>query len=65
MAQNIFERFGIKEVANCYFEALEAEKEAGIEKGDIILFLDSLKVSTIETTAENVSAQGGNRPLAA
>ena len=59
MAVNIFERYGIKEVANVYFEALEAEKEAGIAKGDIVLYLDTLKVSTIETTAENVSAQGG------
>lgn len=59
MAVNIFERYGIKEVANVYFEALEAEPEAGIAKGDIVLYLDTLKVSTIETTAENVSAQGG------
>lgn len=59
MAVNIFERYGIKEVANVYFEALEAEVEAGINKGDIVLFLDTLKVSTVETTAENVSAQGG------
>lgn len=59
MAVNIFERYGIKEVANVYFEALEAEPEAGIAKGDIVLYLDTLKVSTVETTAENVSAQGG------
>ena len=59
MAVNIFERYGIKEVANVYFEALSDEKEAGIKTGDIVLFLDTLKVSTIETTAENVSAQGG------
>ena len=59
MAVNIFERYGIKEVANVYFEALESEVEAGIAKGDIVLFLDTLKVSTVETTAENVSAQGG------
>ena len=57
---NIFERYGIKEVANVYFEALErADDGSGIEKGDIVLYLDTLKVSTIETTAENVSAQGG------
>ena len=59
MAVNIFERYGIKEVANVYFEALDDEKEAGISKGDIVLYLDTLKVSTVETTAENVSAQGG------
>jgi hypothetical protein len=59
MAVNIFERYGIKEVANVYFEALDSEPEAGIAKGDIVLYLDTLKVSTVETTAENVSAQGG------
>ena len=50
----------IKEVANVYFEALEnATDGSGIKEGDIVLFLDSLKVSTIETTAQNVAAQGG------
>lgn len=57
MAMNIFERYGIKEVANVYFEALS--NEGDIKEGDIVLYLDSLKVSTVETTAENVSAQGG------
>lgn len=56
---NIFEKFGLKEVANVYFEALSAEEENGIEVGDIVLFLDTLKVSTIETTAESVDARGG------
>ena len=59
MAVNIFEKYGIKEVANVYFEALDKDESNGIEKGDIVLFLDTLKVSTIETTAENVAAQGG------
>ena len=60
MAVNIFERYGIKEVANVYFEALEDDKlSKEIKKGDIVLYLDTLKVSTVETTAENVSAQGG------
>jgi hypothetical protein len=59
MAVNIFERYGIKEVANVYFEALAEEVDAGIKEGDIVLYLDTLKVSTVETTAENVSAQGG------
>lgn len=50
----------IKEVANVYFEALEnATDGSDIKEGDIVLFLDSLKVSTIETTAQNVAAQGG------
>jgi len=30
-----------------------------VYEGDIVLFLDTLKVSTIETSAENVAAQGG------
>ena len=59
MAVNIFDKYGIKEVANVYFEALENDIPAGVYKGDIVLFLDTLKVSTIETTAENVAAQGG------
>ena len=59
MAVNIFEKFGIKEVANVYFQALEDNKAFGEQAGDIVLFLDTLKVSTIETTAENVAAQGG------
>ena len=58
MAQNnIFERFGIKEVANVYFQALSDEGD--IKKDDIVLYLDTLKVSTVETTAQNVSATGG------
>lgn len=65
MAVNIFERYGIKEVANVYFEALAAEEDAGIKEGDIVLYLDTLKVSTVETTAENVSAQGGQLAPAA
>jgi len=56
---NIFDKYGIKEVANVYFEALEDDVAAGVYKGDIVLFLDTLKVSTIETTAENTAAQGG------
>lgn len=56
---NIFEKYGIKEVANVYFEALEDAEDKSYLAGDIVLFLDSLKVSTIETTAQNVAAQGG------
>ena len=59
MAVNIFDKYGIKEVANVYFEALETDEKAGVYAGDIVLFLDTLKVSTIETTAENTAAQGG------
>ena len=56
---NIFDKYGIKEVANVYFEALDDDPAAGVYAGDIVLFLDTLKVSTIETTAENTAAQGG------
>lgn len=49
----------IKEVANVYFEALDDDLAAGVYKGDIVLFLDTLKVSTIETTAESTDATGG------
>ena len=59
MAVNIFDKYGIKEVANVYFEALDDDPRAGVYKGDIVLFLDTLKVSTIETTAESTDARGG------
>ena len=59
MAVNIFDKYGIKEVANVYFEALENDKAANVYKGDIVLFLDTLKTSTIETTAETTDARGG------
>ena len=59
MANNIFERYGIKEVANVYFEALKDAEDGSYALGDIVLYLDTLKVSTIETTAESASAQGG------
>lgn len=48
---NIFDQYGLKEVANVTFY--------DIKTGKPVLFLDSLKVSTIETTAENVEARGG------
>lgn len=37
---NIFDRFGLKEVANVAFEALEDNPKVGENKGDIVLFLD-------------------------
>lgn len=59
MAQNIFEQYGIKEVADVQFEALEEDSRIGVKKGDIVLYLDTLKVSTIETSAEQTEARGG------
>lgn len=48
---NFFEQYGLKEVANVTFYDIESNIP--------VLFLDSLKVSTIEQTAENVDARGG------
>jgi hypothetical protein len=59
MAQQfgILERYGIKEVADVVFIDISNNKP--------VLYLDSLKVSTIEETAENTEARGGkgNAPL--
>lgn len=55
MAVNILDRYGIKEVADVTFYELN---EAG-ERGAPVLYLDTLKVSTTEQTAENTSARGG------
>lgn len=65
MADNIFTQYGIKEVADVQFEALVADSARGVAIGDIVLYLDTLKVSTIETTAEQTEASGGkgNPPL--
>ena len=52
---NILDRYGIKEVADVTFYDLNKDGS----KGAPVLYLDTLKVSTIETTAENVSARGG------
>lgn len=51
MAQNMFEKYGLKEVANVTFYDIVTKKP--------VLFLDTLKVSTIEQTAENTEARGG------
>lgn len=56
---NIFTRYGLKEVANVHFEALSADSDHGISVGDIVLYLDSLQVSTIEQTAEVTDLKGG------
>lgn len=48
---NLFEKYGLKEVANVTFYDITTRKP--------VLFLDTLKVSTIEQTAENVEARGG------
>ena len=52
---DLLKKYGIKEVADVVFYSLNKDGEADKP----VLYLDSLKVSTIEQTAENVSARGG------
>lgn len=62
-AINVFERYGIKEVMNVTFEALSVDRDRNgniiSQIGDIVLYLDSLTVSTVEFTAEQAEARGG------
>ena len=60
---NIFEQYGIREVADVTIYQLVEENGETIEKP--YLFLDTLKVSTLEQTAEEVEAKGGigNAPI--
>jgi hypothetical protein len=65
----ILDRYGIKEVADVtFYEILESDspevlaENSTLKAGDPgapVLYLDTLKVSTIEQTAENTSARGG------
>ena len=55
MAIDILARYGIKEVADVTFYKIKKDGEPGAP----VLYLDTLKVSTIEQTAENTSARGG------
>jgi hypothetical protein len=55
MANNILDRYGIKEVADVTFYKLDSN---GIPMYPV-LYLDTLKVSTIEQTAETSEARGG------
>ena len=52
---SILDRYGIKEVADVTFCKI---KDDG-SRGTPVLYLDTLKVSTIEQTAETVEARGG------
>lgn len=58
---NILDRYGIKEVADVVFYDILANGDRGAP----VLFLDTLKVSTIEQTGEQAEARGGkgNPPL--
>lgn len=53
---NILEKYGIKEVADVSFYKIDKATGAA---GELVLYLDTLKVSTIEQTAEQVDARGG------
>ena len=53
---SILDRYGIKEVADVTFYEIE---EATGGPGKPVLYLDTLKVSTIEQTAETSDARGG------
>lgn len=55
---NIFEQYGIKEVADVCLYSIELD-ENDDEVYIPVLYLDTLKVSTVEETAEQVSARGG------
>ena len=52
---SILDRYGIKEVADVTFYKLDDKGNPTVP----VLYLDTLKVSTIEQTAENTSARGG------
>lgn len=53
---SILDRYGIKEVADVTFYEIDA---ATGKAGKPVLYLDTLKVSTIEQTAETADARGG------
>jgi hypothetical protein len=55
MAMDILARYGIKEVADVTFYKIDKNGNPAAP----VLYLDTLKVSTIEQTAENTSARGG------
>lgn len=55
---NIFEQYGIKEVADVTVYKLSKDSN-GATVETPFLFLDTLKVSTVEQTAEQTDARGG------
>lgn len=59
MAASILDRYGIKEVCDFTFYKIEKKEDGSIKVGAPVLYLDTLKVSTTEQTAENTSARGG------
>lgn len=55
---NVFEQYGIKEVANVTLYSIELDNDDN-EIYIPVLYMDTLKVSTVEETKQQVSAQGG------
>lgn len=57
---NIFDQYGIKEVADVTLYSIHKKKDGSGEVYYVpALYLDTLKISSVEKTAENVWAQGG------
>lgn len=55
---NIFDQYGIKEVADVTLYSIHRKKSGGVYYVPA-LFLDTLKVSSVDKKAENVWAEGG------
>ena len=55
---NIFEQYGIKEVADVTLYAIELDKYDN-EVYIPVMYLDTLKVSTLEQSASQATANGG------
>lgn len=57
---NIFDQYGIKEVADVTLYSIQKKNDGG---GGVYyvpsLYLDTLKISSVDKTAENVWAEGG------
>jgi hypothetical protein len=57
---NLFEQYGIKEVADVTLYSIHKKQDGS---GDLYympaLYLDTLKVSTVEKTGESTWAEGG------
>jgi hypothetical protein len=56
---NVFEQYGIKEVADVTIYRVTKDPATGAETETPFLFLDTLKVSTLEQTSEQSDARGG------
>ena len=56
MAVNIFDKYGIKQVANVYFEALATDSSAGVYEGDIeFQGYNAAKIAQVERLVRGAS----------